>query len=113
MLHSTGLAATDIMQSSTPAPPIAGGTVAITNTGMNGLTVVNPAGVLATLTVNLPADSVSKIGQIERIAFLKAITLLTLGVTGGGSILNAITSAALNDNVGYQKVAANTWIKMG
>lgn len=105
-----GLAITDVMQAATPAPPVAGGTVAIANTGMMGLTVINPAGTLATLTVNLPADATSKIGQIERIAFLRAITLLTIG--GATTILGAPASAALGDNIGFQKVAANQWVRL-
>lgn len=105
-----GLAATDVMQTNTPAPPVAGGTVTITNTGMNGLTVINPAGTLATLTVNLPSDSTSRIGQIERIAFLRAVTALTIG--GATTILNAPASALLGDNIGFQKVAANQWVRL-
>lgn len=110
MLHSSGMAPNDVMQTSTPAPPTTGGTVTIINTGMMGLTVINPAATLATLTVNLPADATSKIGQIERICFLRAITLLT--VAGATTILGAPASAALGDNIGFQKVAANQWVRL-
>lgn len=110
VFRSGGLAASDVMQSLTPTPPLSGGTVTITNTGMSGLTVINPAGTLATLTVNLPADATSKIGQIERIAFLRAITLLTVG--GATTILGAPAAAALGDNIGFQKVAANQWVRL-
>lgn len=110
MLHSSGIAPNDVMQTATPVPPVAGGTVAIVNTGMMGLTVINPAGTLATLTVNLPADASSKIGQIERICFLRAITLLT--IAGATTILGAPASAALGDNIGFQKVASNQWVRM-
>lgn len=112
MLHSSGLSAADVMQAAPQSIPVTGGTVSVTNTAMNGLTVVNPAGALATLTVNLPADGVSRIGQIERIAFLKTITALTIGVTGGGTAAGAPTSALPNDNFGFQKVAANTWTRL-
>lgn len=105
-----GLAASDVMQSTTPAPPASGGTINITNTGMVGLTVINPAGTLATLTVNLPPDATSKVGQIERIAFLRAITALTIG--GATTILGAPASALLGDNIGFQKVAANQWLRL-
>lgn len=108
--RSGGMSKADVMQSATPAPPSSGGTVAIINTAMNGLTVVNPAGTLATLTVTLPADAASQIGQIERIAFLKAITLLT--ISGASTILGAPIAAILGDNIGFQKVAANTWIRI-
>jgi len=105
-----GIAKTDVMQAATPAPPSTGGTVTVTNTGMSGLTVVNPAGTLATLTISLPADAASQIGQIERIAFLKAITLLT--ISGATTILGAPLAAVLGDNIGFQKVAANTWTRI-
>jgi len=110
MLHASGLAASDVMQAASPAPPVSGGTVNIVNTGISGLTVINPAGTLATLTVSLPSDANSKLGQIERICFLRAITLLT--INGASSILGAPAAAALGDNIGFQKVAANQWVRL-
>lgn len=101
-----GLQASAVMQISPTAVPISGGTVSITNTAMTGLTVINPAGVLAVLTVNLPSDASSNIGQVERISFLKGITLLTIA---GATVTGAPVAASINDNIGFQKVAANTW----
>jgi len=105
-----GMSKNDVMQVATPAPPTAGGTVTVINSGLTGLTVINPAGTLATLSVTLPADAASTIGQVERIAFLKAITALT--INGATTILGAPLSAVLGDNIGFQKVAANTWTRM-
>jgi len=105
-----GISKSDVMQAATPAPPSTGGTVTVTNTGLTGLTVVNPAGTLATLSITLPADANSTIGQVERIAFLKSITALT--INGATTILGAPVSAVLGDNIGFQKVAANTWTRM-
>lgn len=112
MLHSTGLSAANVMQSATPAPPTTGGTVTIVNTAMSGLTVVSPAGTLAALTVSLPTDAASTIGQIERIAFRQAITTLTINVSGGGTVSGAPVTAQANDNIGFQKIAANTWNRL-
>lgn len=109
-VRSSGLSASQVQQVSTPAAPVTGGNVQITNTAMQGLTVVNPAGTLAALTVTLPADNVSSIQQIERIAFMRAITVLT--ISGATSILGAPLAAALGDNIGFQKVAANTWTRV-
>lgn len=109
-MRSAGLAASQIQQSSTPGAPVSGGTVSITNNAMQGLTVINPAGTLALLTVTLPPDNQSSIQQIERIAFLKAITALT--INGATTILGAPLAAAIGDNIGFQKVAANTWTRV-
>lgn len=110
MFRSGGLAPSAVMQAAPQAVPVSGGTVQSTNTAMMGLTVVNPAGTLATLTVNVPPEATSTIGQVERFAFLKAITLLTVG--GATNILGAPSSAVVGDNIGFQKVAANTWTRM-
>ena len=110
MFRSGGLAPSAVMQAPAPVVPVSGGTVQSTNTAMMGLTVINPAGTLASLTVNLPADGASAIGQVERFAFLKAITALTIG--GATTILGAPSSAVIGDNIGFQKVAANTWTRM-
>lgn len=112
MLHSSGLAASAVMQAATPAAPVTGGTVLVVNTAMNGLTVVNPAGTLATLTVSLPADAASTIGQIERIAFRQIITSLTVNVAGGGTVSGAPATAQINDNIGFQKIATNIWSRL-
>lgn len=109
-VRASGLSASQVQQVSTPGAPISGGTVQITNSAMQGLTVVNPAGTLAVLTVALPSDANSAIQQIERIAFMKAITLLT--ISGATTILGAPLAAALGDNIGFQKVAANTWTRV-
>ena len=109
-LRSGGMSPNQVQQVSNPAPPTSGGTVQVTNTAMHGLTVINPAGALATLTVSLPADAQSTVGQIERIAFLKAITALT--INGATTILGAPLAAAIGDNIGFQKAAANTWTRM-
>lgn len=110
MLHASGLSASAVMQTPAPSAPASGGTVQIANTAIMGLTVVNPAGTLAALTVALPVDAQSNIGQIERIAFLKAITALT--ISGATTILGAPLAAVVGDNIGFQKVAANTWVRM-
>ena len=109
-LRSGGMSPSQVQQVSNPAPPASGATVQVTNTAMQGLTVINPAGALATLSVSLPADGQSTIMQIERIAFLKSVAALT--INGATTILGAPLAAAIGDNIGFQKVAANTWTRV-
>ena len=99
------------MQAQQQATPTTGQTVQITNNALLGLTVINPAGTLGALTVALPLDASSSIGQIERIAFMKAITALTINA-GAGMVYGVSSTALLGDNIAFQKIAANTWTRL-
>lgn len=90
--------------------PTTGQTVQSLSTAMIGLVNIQPAGTLAALTVNLPTEATSFIGQIVRIAFFKAITALT--IAGPTTVYNAPSSAAIGDNIGFQKTSANTWSRL-
>lgn len=87
--------------------PTNGQTVQIADNADDGLLLLNPASTLATLTVNLPSDAKSRLLQVERIATMRTITLLT--VAGATTIYGAPASLAPGDNIAFQKVAANTW----
>lgn len=88
--------------------PASGATVQMDNDARNGLLLLNPAGLLAALSVNVPDDASSRIGQERRVYAGKGVTLLTVA---GGTILNAPVSLALGDGFTLVKVAANTWAK--
>jgi len=90
--------------------PTTGQTIVITDNSYNGLLVLAPAGTLATLTITLPSDANSEVGQIERIATTKTLTAVT--INGAGTIFGAVTTLVAGDNVAYQKIAANTWSRM-
>jgi len=95
------------------ATPVTGATVVMTDNATGGLLYLTPAGTLATLTINLPSNAKSRIGQIERVFTTQAITALTLGQVGGGAtIVNAPTTLAANGAALFQKVAANTWLRV-
>lgn len=66
-----------------------------------------PAAALAALTVNLPTDAASQIGDIARIGSSKTITILTLA--GPASILDSVGTLSANQIVSYKKLAADTW----
>lgn len=86
--------------------PVTGATVAMA--AGEGSRILNPAGTLATLTVNLPPNPVDS--QIARISSTKALTALTVGVTDGSTVNGAPTALAANAGfvMMYDK-AANTW----
>lgn len=102
--------ALEVTQQNQSVVPTSGQTVQVTDNAIDTLLVLSPAALLAALTVALPSDVNSRINQIVRIATMKAITILT--VTGATSIMNAPTSLILGGSVSFQKVAANTWVKL-
>ena len=98
----------EVIQSSTP---LTGATVVMANNDNDGTLVVTPAGTIAALTVTLPTEAASRIGQIERIVTSQTITSLT--VNGATTIGGNVTTLTANSFVTFQKVAANTWRRIG
>lgn len=93
------------------ATPTVGQTVNVVGSVINNvLLALTPAGTLATLTVALPNDASSFIGQVVRVSTSAAVTLLT--VNGAASILNAPAALLAGANIGFQKTAADTWQRM-
>lgn len=87
--------------------PTAGQTVAFADTPQNTVKYMDPAGTLATLTVNLPSNANSVIGQEVKLVSSQAITALTLGVIGGGgtAILGAPAGMTAGQTLIFTKVA--------
>lgn len=92
------------------ATPTAGQTVNITATSSDVVVWLTPAGTLATLTIALPSDGSTQIGQIIRVSTNQLITLLT--VNGATNLFNLPTTLALGGNFNLLKVAANTWVRV-
>lgn len=90
--------------------PTNGQTINVTPTSSDVNLWLSPAGTLATLTITLPADNVSQIGQMVRIGTSQVVTLLT--INGATTIFNAPGNLAIGDNFTIEKVAANTWSRM-
>ena len=88
--------------------PTTGQTVAFDNAPQDQVLWITPAGTLASLTITLPSESASRLGQRAVIATNQAITSST--VTGATTILNAVSNFSPNDCFAFIKVAANTWI---
>ena len=90
--------------------PTTGQTINVTATSSDINIWLSPAGTLATLTITLPADGVTQVGQTVRIGSSQIITLLT--INGATTIFNAPGNLAIGDNFTIEKVAANTWSRM-
>lgn len=94
-------------QSSSPA---SGATVAMPDDGASGTLYLTPAGTIAALTVNLPSNAKSVVGQRKQFISSQTVTALTVAQTGGG-----LVSVGIPTTIGpaapftLQKVAANTW----
>lgn len=89
------------------ASPTTGTTVTLPDQTQDMTAYITPAGTLVALTIALPSDAVTVVGQIIRVFITQAITTLTLA-----SIAPALASVALNGSFTLQKVAANTWIRL-
>lgn len=97
----------EVVESATPA---SGATVQLANNNRNGLMFLDPAGLLPTLTITLPSEANSRIGQLRRVTCSKAITLLT--INGAATIYNAPAAMAIGDGFTLIKCAPNTWAKI-
>lgn len=92
--------------------PISGDTISMDDNSLNGGLYINPAGTLATLTVNLPSNVASALGQTRTITSAKTLTVITTNQIGGGvTLLNPVLSMTAGDSVTYRKVAANLWAR--
>jgi len=109
---STPGSATNIV---TAATPLTGGSV----TGVADVDethYVTPAGVLATLTWNLPLAADSRVGQVKVFLSTQTITALTVTVLGSGTkVGTALTTAVANESYAYQCVSTSgtgTWLRI-
>lgn len=89
------------------ATPTTGTTVSINSTART--LIVDPAGTLLALTVNLPSSPAD--GKIITIGSSQAITTLTLG---GGTIVGTLTSFSAGSFATYlYKLSNTTWYRIG
>lgn len=88
--------------------PTTGQTVTFANNSIDQTIYLAPAGVLATLTVTLPSDATSRLGQRVTFCTSQNITLLTLN--GASTIMNTVSSLTSSDCFTFQKIDTNTWI---
>ncbi len=81
----------------------------MTSDSLDGSLNLTPAGTMATLTITLPSEANSHIGQVRRVNCTQAVTLLTMA--GASSLLGMPTAIVINTGFSVEKIAANTWIR--
>jgi len=76
------------------------------------IALINPAGTIAAMTLNMPASPYD--GQPFEVAFDQVITALTMAAPGGATLKGALTAAAAKGfgKWRYSK-AATTWYRAG
>lgn len=88
--------------------PVTGDTITVKPGGVVNL-LVNPAGTLATLTINLPASPND--GDRVNIGCSQVVTALTMG---GGTLLAALTAFTANGFASYVFSATSSkWHRLG
>lgn len=90
--------------------PLTGATVLLTDDASNGTLYVTPAGTIAALTVTLPSEANSKVGEERTIVTSQTITALT--VNGATTIHGNVTTLAAGASATFRKLAANIWAKV-
>lgn len=114
MSSTDKLAVSDLTLTITTVVPATGNTVSYRNRRNNQLMYINPAGTLAALTIAIPSDTASRIGQSVEFTCSQAITALTISAISGSapSFLKAggaLTALVAGDTYRLTKVAALTW----
>jgi hypothetical protein len=90
--------------------PATGSTVTIADTG--DLAIIDPAGSLSTLTVNLPTCSSSYDGKMVGASFTQPVTTLSMGATAG-TVLGAPATVAANSAYRWICRGTNTtWYRL-
>lgn len=89
--------------------PTTGQTVAFRNTNDNGTLVIAPAGTIAALTISLPANATSDIGQEIFAAFEQTVTTVTIT---NGTLMGSPGTASAGEGWLMKKTRASTWTKV-
>lgn len=90
--------------------PKTGDTVAMLDTRVDGTLYINAAGMLDLLTVRLPSNANSRIGQTRTITTRMAINDFQL--IGANLIMGNVGSLAAEDSVSFRKLDDNTWARI-
>lgn len=87
--------------------PTNGATVTLPNQARDMIAYITPAGGLLALTLALPSDASTIVGQTISVFLSQPITVLTTS-----NVLNAPVSLVLNSGFEIMKVATNTWVRL-
>jgi hypothetical protein len=90
-----------------------GATITARADGLDETIFLNHSATAANATLVFPSNTNSVTGQILRLFSADIVTALTVSLPGSVAILGtALTALAADDSVAFQKVAANTWIRL-
>jgi hypothetical protein len=92
--------------------PAAGGTVTASPNGLDETVYLDHGSTIASMTFVFPSNSNSVTGQTLRIFARSAVTALTVSSSGLTLRGTAVTALTANQCPEWQKVAANTWIRI-
>ena len=84
--------------------PLTGATITM-NAGQSRA-IINPAGLIAALTITLPSSPVD--GQVTGFSFTQAVTVLTVNAPGGATVVASPTSAAIDTSLRFLYQASST-----
>jgi hypothetical protein len=88
-------------------------TISALPNGLDETIFLNHSGTAGTATLVFPSNTNSVTGQILRLFSADIVTALTVSLPGSVAIVGtALTALAADDSVAWQKVAANTWIRL-
>jgi hypothetical protein len=95
------------------ATPTTGQTVVMTDDDYDAILNLTPAGTLAALTITIPSNAKSRIGQVIHISSSQILTSLTIS-SAGQTLRGAPTTfaAVASAYCSFMKVAANTWVRI-
>jgi hypothetical protein len=92
--------------------PAAGATITASPNGLDETVYLDHGSTIATMTFIFPSNANSVTGQTLRIFARSIITTLTVTATGLTLRGAALTTLAASGTAAWQKVAANTWIRI-
>jgi hypothetical protein len=92
--------------------PAAGATINASPNGLDETVFLDHGSTIATMTFVFPSNANSVTGQTLRIFSRSIITTLTVTATGLTLRGAALTTLAASGTAAWQKVAANTWIRI-
>lgn len=94
------------------ATPTNGGTTVLTDAVNDAHLVCTPAATIASHTFTFPTNANSRVGQVVTISTSAEITAVTFSGSGL-TITEDVTGLAAGAAISFQKVAANTWRRIG
>jgi hypothetical protein len=94
--------------------PAAGSTITASPNGLDETVYLDHGSTIATMTFVFPSNANSVTGQTLRLFARSEVTTLTISSSGLTIRAAALASPnlAANGNLAWQKVAANTWIRI-